>query len=64
MFVEQSWEAALAALMFSAERGWSAAQRQLRILAADRELAGSERVDPARGGSLQPRSTPAGGMRR
>ena len=46
MFVDQSWEAALAALTFSAERGWSAAQRQLRILAADRELAARE-IDPA-----------------
>ena len=47
MFVDQSWEAALAALVFSAERGWPAAQRQLRILAADRELAARE-SDPAR----------------
>jgi len=47
MFVDQSWEAALAALTFSAERGWPAAQRQLRILAADRELAARE-SDPAR----------------
>jgi prolyl 4-hydroxylase len=39
MFVPQSFEAALAALTLSAERGWAAAQRQLRILAADRELA-------------------------
>jgi prolyl 4-hydroxylase len=39
MFVEQSWEAALAALAFSAEQGWRAAQRQIGILADDRELA-------------------------
>lgn len=47
MFVEQSWETALAALTFSAERGWGPAQRQLRILATDRELAGRE-IIPAR----------------
>jgi prolyl 4-hydroxylase len=47
MFTEQNWEAALAALTFSAERGWSQAQRQLQILAADRELAARE-IDPAR----------------
>jgi prolyl 4-hydroxylase len=45
MFVDQSWQAALAALTFSAERGWSAAQRQLRILASDRELASLTQVD-------------------
>jgi prolyl 4-hydroxylase len=42
MFVEQSWDAALAALTSAAERGWPAAQRQLRILAADRELAAQD----------------------
>ena len=46
MFVEQSWEAAISALTFAAERGWLAAQRQLRILATDRERAGRE-IDPA-----------------
>jgi hypothetical protein len=51
MFVEQSWEAALGALTFAADRGWSAAQRQLRVLAADRELAardlGAREIDSA-----------------
>ena len=47
MFVDQSWEAALAALTFSAEHGWAAAQRQLRILAADRELAARLHLDAA-----------------
>jgi hypothetical protein len=47
MFVDQSWETALAALTFAAERGWSAAQQQLRILTADRELAARREVDPA-----------------
>jgi hypothetical protein len=47
MCVEQSWETALGALAFAAERGWPAAQRQLRILAADRELAARE-IDPKR----------------
>jgi prolyl 4-hydroxylase len=51
MFIEQSWEEALAALTFSAERGWSAAQGQLRVLAADPELApkglGAEEMGPA-----------------
>jgi hypothetical protein len=41
MFVKQSWGTALAALTFAAERGWAPAQRQLRILAADRDLASS-----------------------
>lgn len=51
MFVEQSWQAALGAICFSAERGWRAAQAQLRTLAADRELAATDpcthRTDPA-----------------
>jgi prolyl 4-hydroxylase len=46
MFVEQSWETALAALAFAAERDWPGTQRQLRILAADRELAARE-IDAA-----------------
>jgi prolyl 4-hydroxylase len=46
MFVEQNWEAALAALAFAAERGWYAAQRQLRILSADREGADRD-IEPA-----------------
>jgi prolyl 4-hydroxylase len=45
MFTEQSWESAVAALTFSAERGWHAAQRQLRILSADRELAARRELD-------------------
>src|SRR5258706_1863234 len=56
MFVEQSWQTALGALTFAAERGWSAAQRQLRILAADRELAARDLpasgIDPALWGQL------------
>jgi hypothetical protein len=51
MFVEQSFKAALDALTVSAERGWRAAQGQLRVLAGDRELAstdlGAQRIDPA-----------------
>jgi TPR repeat protein len=50
MFVEPSFENALGALTLSAERGWSPAQRQLRVLAADRELAardpGAAALDP------------------
>jgi hypothetical protein len=45
MFVPQSWETALAALTFSAQRGWSAARQQLRVLAADRALAQSAELD-------------------
>jgi prolyl 4-hydroxylase len=45
MFVDQNWNAALAALTFSAERGWHAAQRQLRVLSADRELATRRQLD-------------------
>jgi prolyl 4-hydroxylase len=40
MFVPQSWEASLTAMAFSAERGYGAARAQLRLLSADRELAG------------------------
>ncbi|HUQ53705.1 MAG TPA: 2OG-Fe(II) oxygenase [Gammaproteobacteria bacterium] len=47
MFVNQSWEAALAALTFAAERGWPAARRQLRILTADRDLAAQPQLDSA-----------------
>jgi hypothetical protein len=47
MFMDQSWERALAALTFAAEGGWPAAQRQLEILAADRELAARRELDPA-----------------
>jgi prolyl 4-hydroxylase len=39
MFVNQSWDAAIGALAVAAERGWPDAQRQLRVLATDRELA-------------------------
>jgi prolyl 4-hydroxylase len=56
MFLEQSWEAAFAALTVAAEGGWHAAQQQLRILAADRELAsrdlGAREVAPALWGQL------------
>lgn len=50
MHLEQSWETALAAIVFSAERGWPRAQGQLRVLSADRELAaqhlGTDKPDP------------------
>ena len=46
MHLPQSWPTAMAAIVFSAERGSSAAQGQLRVLAADRELAAS-RTDPS-----------------
>jgi prolyl 4-hydroxylase len=36
MHVPQSWSTAMAAIVFSAERGWPAAQGQLRVLADDR----------------------------
>jgi prolyl 4-hydroxylase len=45
MHLPQSWPTAMAAIVFSAERGSAAAQGQLRALAADRELAG-RRIDP------------------
>ena len=41
MHLPQSWPTAMAAIVFSAERGSLAAQGQLRVLAADRELAAS-----------------------
>jgi prolyl 4-hydroxylase len=39
MHMPQSWATAMAAIVFSAERGSRAAQGQLRVLAADRTLA-------------------------
>jgi len=39
MHVEQSWQTSLGAIVFSAERGYSPAQEQLRVLAVDRDLA-------------------------
>ena len=39
MHIEQSWQTALAAIVFSAELGWPKARGQLRVLSADRELA-------------------------
>ncbi len=42
MHVEQSWDKALGAMVFSAECGWPGARAQLRILAADRVFAASE----------------------
>lgn len=39
-FMTQSWQDGLSALVLAAERGWEPAQSQLRVLAADRELAG------------------------
>src|SRR5690349_9895872 len=39
MHMPQSWTTAMAAIVFSAERGSLAAQGQLRVLAADRTLA-------------------------
>jgi prolyl 4-hydroxylase len=39
MHLEQSWQTALAAMVFSAELGWPRARGQLRVLAEDRELA-------------------------
>ena len=39
MHMPQSWATAMAAIVFSAERGSLAAQGQLRVLAADRALA-------------------------
>ena len=41
MHMPQSWSTAMAAIVFSAERGSPAAQGQLRVLAGDRALAGS-----------------------
>jgi len=41
MHMPQSWQTAMAAIVFSAERGSLAAQGQLRVLADDRELAAS-----------------------
>ena len=47
--INQSWQTAMAAIVFAAECGWPAAQGQLRVLAGDRELAaqglGTHRVD-------------------
>jgi prolyl 4-hydroxylase len=45
MHVPQSWPTAMAAIVFSAERGSLAAQGQLRVLAADRALS-SAAPDP------------------
>src|SRR5262245_45212672 len=42
MHMPQSWSTAMAAIVFSAERGSLAAQGQLRVLAAGRALAGAE----------------------
>jgi prolyl 4-hydroxylase len=50
MHLEQSWQTAMAAIVFSAELGWPRARGQLRVLSADRELAAqdldAERPDP------------------
>jgi hypothetical protein len=74
MFVEQSWEAALAALTVAAERGWSAAQHQLRVLAAHGDRSANalaaQSTDPTRwrrsGGRLRAarRDGPASRARR
>jgi prolyl 4-hydroxylase len=42
MHVKQSWQTALAAIVFSAELGWLRARGQLRVLSADRELAAQD----------------------
>jgi hypothetical protein len=51
MYIAQSWDTALGALVASAERDWPAAQRQLRVLAADGDpgsgALGARAVDPA-----------------
>ncbi len=51
MHIPQSWQTALAAIVFSAELGWPRARGQLRVLSADRELAAqdleAENPDPA-----------------
>jgi prolyl 4-hydroxylase len=39
--VQQSWPHGLSALVLAAERGWEPAREQLRVLAADRQLAAS-----------------------
>ncbi len=57
MHLPQSWPTAMGAIVFSAERGSLAAQGQLRVLAADRELAASRSRCPRCGGDWRGRST-------
>ncbi len=57
MHLPQSWPTAMAAIVFSAERGSLAAQGQLRVLAADRELAASPSRVRHCGGGWRGRST-------
>jgi prolyl 4-hydroxylase len=42
MHLEQSWQTALAAIVYSAELGYAEARGQLRVLCDDRELAASD----------------------
>jgi prolyl 4-hydroxylase len=42
MHIDQSWQTALAAIVFSAELGWPKARGQLRVLSADRDLAAQD----------------------